>query len=54
MLLISGEAGQGKSTLVAEAAQAGVRPRVLRGCSGTSEEDLATPYQLFARHSDTT
>ncbi|MGO9873509.1 MAG: ATP-binding protein [Acidimicrobiia bacterium] len=47
VLLVSGEAGLGKTTLVAEAA------RVLfdaGGCVlfGHCEEDLATPYQLFA------
>ena len=45
--LISGEAGQGKTTLVAEAA------RIAYGTGtcvlfGHCEEDLATPYQLFA------
>ena len=46
-LLISGEAGQGKTTLVAEGAR-----RALDDGScvlfGHCEEDLATPYQLFA------
>ena len=47
VMLISGEAGQGKTTLVAEAAR--------RACDegacvlfGHCEEDLATPYQLFS------
>ena len=46
-LLISGEAGLGKTTLVAEAARAAfdAGARVL---FGHCEEDLATPYQLFA------
>ncbi len=45
-LLISGEAGQGKTTLVAEASRA-----AFDGGScvlfGHCEQDLATPYQLF-------
>jgi len=47
VLLVSGEAGQGKTTLVAEAA----RIAFDRGAIvlfGHCEEDLATPYQLFA------
>jgi class 3 adenylate cyclase len=46
--LISGEAGQGKTTLVAEAARAAYDAG---SCVlfGHCEEDLATPYQLFAR-----
>jgi len=46
-LLISGEAGLGKTTVVAEAARAafGGGACVL---FGHCEEDLATPYQLFA------
>ena len=46
-LLISGEAGLGKTTLAAEAARAAFG----EGCCvlfGHCEEDLATPYQLFA------
>ena len=46
-LLISGEAGLGKTTLAAEAA----RTAFGEGCCvlfGHCEEDLATPYQLFA------
>jgi class 3 adenylate cyclase/tetratricopeptide (TPR) repeat protein len=46
-LLISGEAGLGKTTLAAEAARAALG----EGCCvlfGHCEEDLATPYQLFA------
>ena len=47
VLLISGEAGLGKTTLVAEAA----RTAFDNGACvlfGHCEEDLATPYQLFA------
>jgi class 3 adenylate cyclase len=46
VLLISGEAGLGKSTIAAEAARAafGAGACVL---FGHCEEDLATPYQLF-------
>jgi class 3 adenylate cyclase len=47
VLLISGEAGLGKTTLVAEVARAAFD----RGACvlfGHCEEDLATPYQLFA------
>ena len=46
-LLISGEAGQGKTTLVAEGAR---RAFDDGSCVlfGHCEEDLATPYQLFA------
>ncbi len=46
-LLVSGEAGLGKTTLAAEAARAafGTGSVVL---FGHCEEDLATPYQLFA------
>jgi tetratricopeptide (TPR) repeat protein len=47
VLLISGEAGLGKTTLVAEVARA----EFDRGACvlfGHCEEDLATPYQLFA------
>jgi class 3 adenylate cyclase/tetratricopeptide (TPR) repeat protein len=47
VLLISGEAGMGKTTLAAEAARAAFESGaiVLFGHCG---EDLATPYQLFA------
>ena len=47
VVLVSGEAGQGKSTLVAEASRLayGHGACVL---FGHCEEDLATPYQLFA------
>ena len=47
VLLVSGEAGLGKTTLVAEAARSafGDGACVL---FGHCEEDLATPYQLFA------
>ena len=47
VLLVSGEAGMGKTTLVAEAARAAFD----KGACvlfGHCEEDLATPYQLFA------
>ena len=47
VLLVSGEAGLGKTTLVAEAA----RSAFDNGACvlfGHCEEDLATPYQLFA------
>lgn len=47
VLLVSGEAGLGKTTLVAEAA----RSAFAGGACvlfGHCEEDLATPYQLFA------
>ena len=47
ILLVSGEAGLGKTTLVAEAA----RSAFANGACvlfGHCEEDLATPYQLFA------
>ena len=47
VLLVSGEAGLGKTTLVAEAA----RLAFANGACvlfGHCEEDLATPYQLFA------
>jgi hypothetical protein len=47
VLVISGEAGLGKTTLVAEAARAAFDSG---SCVlfGHCEEDLATPYQLFA------
>jgi class 3 adenylate cyclase/tetratricopeptide (TPR) repeat protein len=47
VVLVTGEAGQGKSTLVAEAAR---RARAAGACVllGHCEEHLATPYQLFA------
>jgi class 3 adenylate cyclase len=47
VLLLSGEAGLGKSTVAAEVARAAYA----EGCCvlfGHSEEDLSTPYQLFA------
>jgi class 3 adenylate cyclase len=46
LMLVSGEAGQGKTTLVADAA----REAYANGATvlfGHCEEDLATPYQLF-------
>ncbi len=47
VLLVSGEAGLGKTTLVAEAARSAF---AAGACVlfGHCEEDLATPYQLFA------
>jgi class 3 adenylate cyclase/tetratricopeptide (TPR) repeat protein len=47
VLLISGEAGLGKTTLVAEAARAAFDNGACV-LFGHCEEDLATPYQLFA------
>ena len=47
VLLISGEAGLGKTTLVAEAARAAFDSGACV-LFGHCEEDLATPYQLFA------
>ena len=47
ILLISGEAGLGKTTLVAEASRAAFDNGAVV-LFGHSEEDLATPYQLFA------
>jgi class 3 adenylate cyclase len=46
LLLVSGEAGQGKSTVVAEAAR---RAKALGACVlfGHSEEHLAAPYRPF-------
>lgn len=47
ILLVSGEAGLGKTTLVAEAARSAfANGRCV--LFGHCEEDLATPYQLFA------
>src|ERR1700692_159103 len=46
-LLISGEAGLGKTTLVAEASRAAFDNGAVV-LFGHSEEDLVTPYQLFA------
>ncbi len=46
-VLVSGEAGLGKTTLVAEAARAAFETGACV-LFGHSEEDLATPYQLFA------
>ncbi len=47
ILLISGEAGLGKTTLVAEASRAAFDNGAVV-LFGHCEEDLATPYQLFA------
>jgi class 3 adenylate cyclase/tetratricopeptide (TPR) repeat protein len=47
VLLLSGEAGLGKTTLVAEAARAAFDAGACV-LFGHCEEDLATPYQLFA------
>ena len=46
-MLVSGEAGLGKTTLVAEAARAAFDAGACV-LFGHCEEDLATPYQLFA------
>ena len=47
VLLVSGEAGLGKTTLVAEAARTAFDAGACV-LFGHCEEDLATPYQLFA------
>ena len=47
VVLVSGEAGQGKTTLVAEVARAGFDSGATV-LFGHCEEELATPYQLFA------
>ena len=47
ILLVSGEAGLGKTTLVAEAARSAFNNGACV-LFGHCEEDLATPYQLFA------
>ena len=47
MVLVSGEAGLGKTTFLAAVGQHHIRPR-RRVLFGHCEEDLATPYQLFA------
>ncbi len=47
ILLVAGEAGLGKTTLVGEAARAGFDAGACV-LFGHCEEDLATPYQLFA------
>ena len=47
VLLVSGEAGLGKTTLVAETARAAFDGGACV-LFGHCEEDLATPYQLFA------
>jgi len=46
VLLVSGEAGQGKSTVVAEAARAAFDDGAWV-LSGHCEEDVTSPYQLF-------
>jgi DNA-binding SARP family transcriptional activator len=48
VLLLSGEAGQGKTTLLAAAARAAFAEGGAYVLFGHSEEDLANPYQLFA------
>jgi len=47
VLLISGEAGQGKSTVVAEVARRAFDDGA-QVLSGHCEQDLSSPYQLFA------
>lgn len=47
MVLVSGEAGQGKTTFVAEAARTAFEQGA-HVLLGRCEEDRATPYQLFA------
>jgi class 3 adenylate cyclase len=47
LILVSGEAGLGKTTLVAEAARAAHDTGAMV-LFGRCEEDVATPYQLFA------
>ena len=47
VVLVSGEAGQGKTTLVAQAARFAFDGGACV-LFGHCEEDLATPYQLFA------
>ncbi len=47
VLLVAGEAGLGKTTLVAEAARSAFDAGAIV-LFGHCEEDLATPYQLFA------
>ena len=47
VLLVSGEAGLGKTTLICEAARAAYEAGACV-MLGHCEEDLATPYQLFA------
>ena len=47
ILLLSGEAGQGKTTIAAEAARVAFDDGACV-LFGHCEEDLATPYQLFA------
>ncbi len=47
VVLVSGEPGLGKTTLVAEASRAAYDAGAIV-LFGHSEEDLATPYQLFA------
>ena len=47
VVLVSGEAGQGKSTVVAESARAAAADGALV-LSGHCEQDLSAPYQLFA------
>jgi class 3 adenylate cyclase/tetratricopeptide (TPR) repeat protein len=47
IVLVAGEAGQGKSTVAAEVARA-AHDRGSSVLFGHCEEDLATPYQMFA------
>ena len=47
VLLVSGEAGLGKTTLVAEVARSAMAARAMV-LFGHCEEDLANPYQLFS------
>jgi class 3 adenylate cyclase/tetratricopeptide (TPR) repeat protein len=51
VVLVSGEAGQGKTTLVAEASRLAFENGACV-LFGHCEEDLATPYQLFAEAFD--
>ena len=48
VLLVSGEAGLGKTTLVAESARPALHAGGACVLFGHCEEELATPYQLFA------
>ncbi len=48
VLLLSGEAGQGKTTLLAAAARTAFEERTAHVLFGHCEQVLASPYQLFA------